>query len=586
MVATPVRQQGQTPSPAAGAVDTPKTGARPSLLRKLDNKGKVEVVRGLQQRATANGVSLSQQGTSDGFRSGTLSKLVNKVTSLEENPDKKSLHTGKLSAVTKNMDAAVKEFIADRRSKYQAVHKSHVVSHICQIAMGFMTTTEADTFYRSQRERLGLRELRRTEKKPVILHEDVDALGVFCDVLAKTEHTLLAAGVPQVEVFTCDETPINAEAAATKTMVLPSESGKHGTRIVENGDGKERVTLTVCVSQLRLLPPQIIFKGVPGHQITQELNDISSSVKSGVLLCVQENAYQDSELYTMCVERWMSMMGKGCIFTHDNAGVHLAQATADAFVRRGVKEVRGPQNCTLYWQAADLGINAWIQKRFAELLSNEEPKPGRMSRLRTVELILEAYYALPLPMVAACIDNMKRSHEKVLEMQSRGDAEESEASDAELETQAEITSGIVLTQPKASERKAAQKIATQEKKKIDREEKKKVQEKKKATDAEALTTTKAPPTKKAPRTTAGAKKTAPAPAPAQKKAGPLSHEDLTVGMVVYFQAVGAAADEWTKGNVTKIGGVWISIQPMRGGRQVCAKPETLRSVDLEDVWEL
>ena len=97
---------------------------------------------------------------------------------------------------------------------------------------------------------------------------------------------------------------------------------------MENGDGKERVTLTVCVSQERLLPPQIIFKGVPGHGITAELKEISGQVP-GVLLCVQENAYQDSDLYAMCVEKWASMMGRGAIFTHDNAGVHLAPETGD-----------------------------------------------------------------------------------------------------------------------------------------------------------------------------------------------------------------------------------------------------------------
>ncbi len=76
------------------------------------------------------------------------------------------------------------------------------------------------------RERIGLRELRRTEKKPVIVGEDVDAVGVFCDLLAKHKHSLLSQGAQQVEVFTCDETPINAEAASTTTMVLPEESGK------------------------------------------------------------------------------------------------------------------------------------------------------------------------------------------------------------------------------------------------------------------------------------------------------------------------------------------------------------------------
>ena len=115
---------------------------------------------------------------------------------------------------------------------------------------------------------------------------------------------------------------------------------------------------------------------------------------------------------------------------------------------------------------ADLGINAWIQNEFKRLLTNEPPSTVRMPRLRIVQLILEAYYALPQPMVARCIDNMKEAHKKILELQvvENGVVSDSDE-DLEVDMEAEITAGIVLTQRKASERKAATKIVRDEQRK-------------------------------------------------------------------------------------------------------------------------
>ena len=398
-------------------------------------------------------------------------------------------------------------------------------------------------------------------------------------MLAKYEHLLGQEGAPRIEIFTVDETPINAEAAATTTMVLPSESGKHGTRIVENGDGKERVTLTVCVSQERLLPPQIIFKGVPGHGITAELKEISGQVP-GVLLCVQENAYQDSDLYAMCVEKWASMMGRGAIFTHDNAGVHLAQETGDALRKRGVIELRGCANATLYWQAADLGINAWIQNEFKRLLTNEPPSTVRMPRLRIVQLILEAYYALPQPMVARCIDNMKEAHKKILELQvvENGVVSDSDEN-LEVDMEAEITAGIVLTQRKASERKAATKIVRDEQRKEKAEERKGEKAKnavaaQKPPPPEPKTTKQNPPPPEKPVEAAEAHKKAPV--TAAKRPSPAS---IAIGMTVWYMD-GA----WKVATVSKVGSHWITVQPGCGGRLVCVKKESLQVEQPEDLF--
>ena len=46
-----------------------------------------------------------------------------------------------------------------------AVHKSHIVDHLVEKSVGFMSRPETDTFSRSMRLRIGLRELRCTEKK-------------------------------------------------------------------------------------------------------------------------------------------------------------------------------------------------------------------------------------------------------------------------------------------------------------------------------------------------------------------------------------------------------------------------------------
>ena len=211
-VGTPSQAQTPVRDAQRGRSETPKTVARPSLLRKLNNGGKLAVLQATRQRAEANNVSLTQQAAADGILSGTLSKLCKKVAELEANKNKKSMHAGRTCKVVESLDALVKTFVNDRRSKHLAVHKSHIVDHLVEKSVGFMSRPEAVNFYRKMRARIGLRELRRTEKKPVILQEDVDSVGVFCDLLAKYEHLLGQEGAPRIEIFTVDETPINAES--------------------------------------------------------------------------------------------------------------------------------------------------------------------------------------------------------------------------------------------------------------------------------------------------------------------------------------------------------------------------------------
>ena len=110
-------------------------------------------------------MSLTQQAAADGILSGTLSKLCKKVAELEANKDKKSTHTGRTCKVVESLDALVKTFVNDRRSKHLAVNKSHIVDHLVEKSVGFMSRPEADTFSRKMRLRIGLRKLRRTEKK-------------------------------------------------------------------------------------------------------------------------------------------------------------------------------------------------------------------------------------------------------------------------------------------------------------------------------------------------------------------------------------------------------------------------------------
>ena len=130
-VGTPSQAQTPVRDAQRGRSETPKTVARPSLLRKLNNGGKLAVLQATRQRAEANNVSLTQQAAADGILSGTLSKLCKKVAELEANKDKKSMHAGRPCKVVESLDALVKTFVNDT--------KSHIVDHLVEKSVGFMS---------------------------------------------------------------------------------------------------------------------------------------------------------------------------------------------------------------------------------------------------------------------------------------------------------------------------------------------------------------------------------------------------------------------------------------------------------------
>ena len=124
-------------------------------------------------------------------------------------------------------------------------------------------------------------------------------------------------------MFTVDETGAFTESPDGKTVVLPDEKGR--VHICREGNMKNRIMVTVCVSKHRKLPPQIIFKGTPG--LTDQANSVASDLESIVadaaglppaFIMVQKNAWQDAATYAKVVERWLAIMDPGVAYTHDS----------------------------------------------------------------------------------------------------------------------------------------------------------------------------------------------------------------------------------------------------------------------------
>jgi hypothetical protein len=409
--ATPERS-----SSSSGGTRTPKN----SLVRQLTNREKVDVVNGIVQRAQKDGRTFTAQCVFEAKNPSTYTKMANRMSFMEANPDKKANHPGRTTNLTESLDPKVLEFIKQQRSQSIAVTKSTILKFVHGATCGLLQDDEAENYYKRAYERLALRVLRRTESKPPLSSEACDALGLFCDELATAIAQQSRGDGAEPEVFTVDETGAFTESPDGKTVVLPDEKGR--VHICREGNMKNRITVTVCVSKRRKLPPQIIFKGTPG--LTDQANSVASDLESIVadaaglppaFIMVQKNAWQDAATYAKVVERWLAIMGPGVVYTHDSVSFHTGPTIANKLTEGGAVEVRGPVDQTHHWQAADLGIIAEFKRRLSDLVKSEK---GSMGRRRQLEVILEAYYGIPQELCAACIDlpsrRSTRGHDNII----------------------------------------------------------------------------------------------------------------------------------------------------------------------------
>lgn len=156
-----------------------------------------------------------------------------------------------------------------------------------------------------------------------------------------------------------DETPVFFDAPFDSTLDI---KGKKEIKIKTSGYEKERLSVVLaCTANGVRFPPLIIFKGVPGKRIENDLSKNDLVKKKRLYAFCQQNAWCTSDIFKIWIKeiylKYQNKIKSKCLLILDQAPSHKTDEIIQFMYNNNVEYKFIPAGLTSKLQPLDLSVN-------------------------------------------------------------------------------------------------------------------------------------------------------------------------------------------------------------------------------------